>query len=65
MDRRLSSVIYFLLGIYAVMISWFYNHSLLLLLVHYLLWPLYLVYALLKGDLAHDMWKHIPLSYFK
>jgi hypothetical protein len=65
MSRRGGGLIYFLLGIYTAMISWFYNHSILLLIIHYLLWPVYLIYELLIGHLANGMWKTIPESYFK
>jgi hypothetical protein len=47
------------------MISWYYNHSIILLIIHYIFWPIYLLYELLTGRLSHDMWKNIPLSYFK
>ncbi len=65
MNKQNSGIVYFLLGIYTLMISWYYNHSIILLIVHYIFWPLYLIYALLKGDLANDMWRRIPESYFK
>ena len=65
MKRRDGSVVYFILGIYTLMISWYYNHSLFLLIIHYVFWPLYLVYEILKGNLANDMWEIIPKSYFK
>ena len=65
MDKRTSSIIYFILGIYTLMISWHYNHSIILLIIHYILWPFYLVYELLNGHLSHDLWKTIPESYFK
>jgi hypothetical protein len=65
MKSKDSGIIYFLLGIYTLMISWHYNHSLLLLIVHYIFWPLYLVYELLIGHLSHDLWRTIPESYFK
>jgi hypothetical protein len=65
MSRKGGGLIYFLLGIYTAMISWFYNHSILLLIIHYLLWPVYLIYELLIGHLANGMWKTIPESYFK
>ena len=64
MNERDGSILYFILGIYSLMISWYYNHSILLLLIHYLIWPLYLVYEILSGNLSHDMWKTIPASYF-
>jgi hypothetical protein len=62
---RDTSILYLVLGLYTLMISWYYNHSIILLLIHYLIWPVYLVYELLIGHLAHDLWKTIPLSYFK
>jgi hypothetical protein len=64
MKTRDSSILYLVLGLYTLMISWHYNHSIILLLVHYLIWPVYLVYELLIGHLAHGLWKTIPLSYF-
>lgn len=65
MNNRDRSIVYFILGIYSLMVSWYYNHSIVLLIIHYLLWPLYLLYELFIGHLSHGMWKHIPLSYFK
>jgi hypothetical protein len=65
MKKRETSILYLVLGLYTLMISWYYNHSLILLLVHYIFWPLYLIYELLTGNLAHGMWLKIPLSYFK
>ncbi len=65
MRHRESSLTYLILGIYALMVNWYYNHSLLFLLLSYIFWPLYLIYELLTGGLSHGMWKHIPLSYFK
>jgi hypothetical protein len=65
MNKKNGSILYFILGIYTLMISWYYNHSILLLILHYIFWPVYLVYELLTGHLSHDMWKHIPESYFK
>jgi len=65
MNKNSSGLLYFLLGIYALMISWHYNHSILLLIVHYIFWPIYLAYELLTGHLADGMWRTIPESYFK
>jgi len=65
MRNRNSGILYFVLGIYALMISWYYNHSILLLIVHYIIWPIYLLYELFTGHLAHDKWRTIPESYFK
>jgi hypothetical protein len=65
MGNRNSSILYFLLGIYSMMISWHYNHSIFFLILHWIFWPIYLIYEILTGHLSHDMWKTIPLSYFK
>jgi hypothetical protein len=47
-----GSIIYFILGIYTLMISWHYNHSIFWLIVHYIFWPVYLLYELLTGHLS-------------
>ena len=60
-----GGILYLLLGLYAAMVSWYYNHSILLLILHVIIWPLYLIYELLTGNLANGMWKEIPKSYFK
>ena len=65
MDKRDSSILYMVLGIYSLMVSWYYNHSLIVLIITYIFWPIYLIYELLIGHLSHDMWKIIPMSYFK
>ncbi|MES2277973.1 MAG: hypothetical protein V4592_18235 [Bacteroidota bacterium] len=65
MKNRDSSLLYLFLGIYAMLVSWHYNHSLIILLLSWIFWPVYLLYELLIGHLAHGMWKEIPLSYFK
>lgn len=65
MKTRDKSIVYFLLGIYALMVSWHYNHSILFLIIHYIFWPIYLIYELLIGHLSHGLWKEIPLSYFR
>jgi hypothetical protein len=65
MGKRDSSILYLVLGIYSLMISWYYNHSFIILLITYIFWPVYLIYELLSGHLSHGMWKQIPMSYFK
>ena len=65
MGNRDKSIIYGLLGIYSILISWYYNHSIVLAIIHWIFWPIYLIYELLIGHLAHDLWRTIPLSYFK
>ena len=47
MENREKSILYLVLGLYTIMISWYYNHSFLLLLIHYIFWPVYLIYELL------------------
>jgi hypothetical protein len=34
------------------------------LIIHYIFWPIYLIYELLIGHLSHDLWRTIPESYF-
>ncbi len=65
MNNRNYSLLYLILGIYSIMVSWYYNHSIILLILHWIFWPIYLLYEVLTGHLSHDMWRHIPLSYFK
>ncbi|HLX92553.1 MAG TPA: hypothetical protein VKR32_12770 [Puia sp.] len=65
MRSRDGSILYLALGLYSILISWYYNHSFLLVIVHYIFWPIYLIYELLIGHLSHDMWRIIPESYFK
>ena len=65
MNRKNGSLVYFLLGVYAALISWYYNHSVLLLIIHVIIWPIYLIYEMLTGNLSHGMWRTIPESYFK
>jgi len=65
MRNRDSSILYLILGIYTLMVNWYYNHNLIDLLISYIFWPLYLIYELLTGNLSHGMWKEIPLSYFR
>ncbi len=65
MKNRDTSLLYLFLGIYAMLISWHYNHSIFWLIIHWIFWPIYLLYELLTGHLSHGMWKDIPLSYFK
>jgi len=69
MKNRDSSILYFLLGIYTLMVSWHYNHDSqyrwIILILTYLFWPVYLIYELLIGHLSHGLWKEIPQSFFK
>ena len=65
MRKRESGFLYFLLGIYSMLISWYYNHSIFWLIIHWIFWPIYLIYEILTGRLSHGMWKEIPMSYFK
>jgi len=64
MKKRETSILYLLLGLYALMINWYYNHNIIDLILCYIFWPLYLIFELLTGHLSHGMWRHIPLSYF-
>ncbi|MBS1528687.1 MAG: hypothetical protein JSU01_00145 [Bacteroidetes bacterium] len=63
--KRDTGIIYMILGIYSLLVSWYYNHSIILLIICWIFWPIYLLYEVLSGHLSHGMWKTIPLSYFK
>jgi hypothetical protein len=39
MEKRETSILYLVLGLYTLMISWYYNHSVILLIIHYIFWP--------------------------
>lgn len=65
MRNRDSSILYLILGIYAMLINWHYNHNIIYVILAWIFWPVYLIYELLTGGLAHDQWKDIPLGYFK
>ena len=65
MNKRTESIVYFFLGIYTVMINWYFNQSIIDAIFTWLFWPIYLIYALLAGHLAHGQWQSIPNSYFK
>ncbi|HEX3384700.1 MAG TPA: hypothetical protein VHS53_05915 [Mucilaginibacter sp.] len=64
-NRRNTSIIYLILGIYSLLVSWYYNHSIILLIICWIFWPVYLLYEVLTGHLSHGMWKTIPMHYFK
>ncbi len=61
---RSKSVIYFLLGLYTALVSWHIYHSVILLIIHWIFWPLALIYFLITGHLAHGQWLSIPKGYF-
>ena len=59
-----GSLIYLLLGIYTVMINWFYNHSIIDVILAWIFWPIYLIYSFVTGHLSHHLWYDIPASCF-
>ncbi len=63
-DRKEKSVAYVLLGLYTALISWYYNHSIIWLLIHWLFWPISLLYFIITGRLSHGQWLSIPKSFF-
>jgi hypothetical protein len=63
-SHRQESLTYFLLGLYAIIINWHYNHDVLDAFLAWMFWPIYLIYALVTGDLAHGQWLSIPQSLF-
>jgi hypothetical protein len=61
---REGSYLYTVFSIYAVLISWYYNHDIMLAIFHYIIGPWYIFYELLMNHLSHGLWRSIPLSYF-
>jgi hypothetical protein len=57
-------IIYFVLGIFAIMTSWYENHSVLLVILHYIFWPVYLLVELLRGVFANGGGSAIIHYYF-
>jgi len=53
-----------ILNILAVLVSWFYNHSVLWAIFHYIFGPLYLLYSLLIGRFADGGFTKIMEHYF-
>ena len=64
MEKKNGSILYFLLGLYTVLINYYYNHSIIDAILTWLFWPLVLIYNMLVGNLSHGMWLHILQSYF-
>lgn len=60
----MKKLVYFFLGIYVILINWHYNHNVICAFLAWLFWPIYLVYELVTGHLAHHAWYDIPASYF-
>lgn len=61
---RQSGLIYFLLGVYSAMVSWFYYHSIFWLIINWIAWPISLLYFILTGKLANGQWLSIIQHYF-
>jgi hypothetical protein len=65
MKNRDSSILYLVLGLYALIINWEKNHSLLMLLLTWIFWPLYLIYEVFTHGLSGGQWKTIPEEFFR
>ncbi len=65
MEKKNSSILYFLIGVFTVMINWYYNHNVFYAILTWLFWPVYLIIAILKGNLSHGMVETIFNHYFK
>lgn len=62
--RNDKTLIYLAIGIYTVMINWYYNESIICAILTWIFWPAYLIYSILSGHLAHGAWLSIPQSFF-
>lgn len=58
-------LLYFILGIYSVLLNWHFNESILYAILSWIFWPIYIIYSILTKHLSHGQWLEIPLSYFK
>lgn len=63
-EKTGGGFLYFLLQVYAAMISYFYFKSIFWAIVSFIFGPLYVLYSLIAGRLSHGMWQIIPNSYF-
>lgn len=55
---------YIILGIYSVIINWHYNQDILDAILAWIFCPIYLIYSLVTGHLAHHLWYDIPAALF-
>lgn len=63
-DSKIGKAILFLINVLSVMVSWFFNKSILWAIFHWIVGPFYLVYRLLKGSFADGGFMEIINSYF-
>lgn len=61
---KMKGLVYLFLGIYAIIINWHYNHSIIDAILAWIFWPIYLIYSLVSGNLSHHQWYDIPASCF-
>ena len=60
----LANIIWFALDVLAVMISWYFNKSVLWAIFHFIFGPLYLIYSLIIGRFSDGVFMEIMNSYF-
>jgi hypothetical protein len=53
-----------LINIFAVMVSWFFNHSIFWAIIHWIWGPIYLLYCLIIGRFADGGLMEIIQHYF-
>lgn len=63
-NTNLGAIIYLILRVLAVMVSWFYNKSILWAIFHFFFGVIYLIYRLLIGSFANGGFIEIINFYF-
>jgi hypothetical protein len=59
-----GSFLYFILGVFSLMVSWYFNKSVVWLIIHWLIWPLYLLWCLITGHFSDGQLMDIINYYF-
>lgn len=57
-------IFYIIMGTYSVIINWYYNQDIIDAILAWIFWPVYLIYSLVTGHLAHHLWYDIPARLF-
>lgn len=59
-----KKTLYPILGVYAVLVNYFFNHNLFFAFITWIYWPIYLFYKVLTGDLDNGVWLQVINYYF-
>jgi len=62
--RGIGSLVRIAMNVLAVLVSWYFNKSILWAIFHYMIGPLYLFYRLLRGSFVNGGFMDIVSHYF-